>query len=49
MTPEFVYHVLTTVAVCGTLYGGIRADLRSQRESIARAHERLDSHIEAHK
>lgn len=31
------------------VWGGIRADIRNQRESIAAAHRRIDSHLENHK
>ncbi|MBT2180484.1 hypothetical protein KKP06_21960 [Ralstonia pickettii] len=33
----------------GSVYGAIRADLRSMRESVTRAHDRIDRHIENHK
>ena len=49
MHPDFVYQLIVTVLSVGAVYGGIRADLRNHRESIARLHQRIDEHIEGHK
>lgn len=42
MTPEFVYQIGVGVLFAGAIYGGIRADLKSIRESVTRAHQRID-------
>lgn len=53
MSTDLVYQVLMAVGTGGAIYGGIRADLRAMREQIAqasqsaaKAHERLDNHID---
>jgi hypothetical protein len=40
--------ILTSVGVGLCVYGGIRADLRSMREQIARNGARIDQHIDWH-
>lgn len=48
MSPEFIYQLLATLAGVAAVYGGIRADLKSMRESLTRAHVRIDDHIAEH-
>jgi hypothetical protein len=45
---ELIYQVLASLAAACAVYGGIKADLKNTRESVERAHERLDAHIENH-
>jgi outer membrane murein-binding lipoprotein Lpp len=52
---DFVWQVVATVAAAGAIYGGIRADLKAMHErvamaaeSAARAHERMDRHVETY-
>jgi hypothetical protein len=40
--------ILTSVGIGLCVYGGIRADLRSMREQIARTEGRIDRHIDWH-
>jgi hypothetical protein len=50
MSPELLtwWPVAASVLGAVAVYGGIRADLRSMRDSIERAHARIDSHIDSH-
>lgn len=48
MSAEFIYQLLALLVTCGAVYGGIRADLKSMRESLTRAHCRIDDHINEH-
>lgn len=43
-----LWPVMGPVLAAGAVYGGIRADLRGMRDSIARAHARIDEHINLH-
>ena len=45
---EFWLQLAGIIAGCGAIYGGIRADIKVQRESIARAHQRIDQHLTEH-
>lgn len=49
MTPEMIYQGLVYLFSGAVLWGGIRADIRNQREAIASAHRRIDKHLEGHK
>jgi hypothetical protein len=46
-------HFIAIIAGAGAIYGGIRADLKAMHEKLAenaaaaaRAHERIDRHVE---
>lgn len=54
LTPELLWQAGLSLAACGAVYGGIRADLRtmhaaiqSVKEDADEAHRRLDRHLEA--
>lgn len=53
MPAEFIYQVAVSLLAAGAVYGGIRSDLKSQHEEIARAqkmadwaHHRINEHLE---
>jgi len=50
---DILWQAATFIATAASVYGGIRADLKAQREAIniahetaVRAHRRLDDHID---
>lgn len=45
MVKEIVY----ALAIGGAIYGGIRADLKWLKTSVARLDRRIDEHLEGHK
>lgn len=45
---SLVVNVVVIVATAGACYGAIRADLRHLRDSVTRAHERIDDHLQQH-
>lgn len=55
MNPDLIYQIGLGLLAAGAVYGGIRTDLRWQREkseaaaqSARRAHERIDEHVNHH-
>lgn len=49
ITPQFVMWIVSTLAMCAAVYGGIRSDLKhimndqaKHREDIDKAHSRID-------
>lgn len=42
------WSVVVSLLGAAAVYGGIRADLRSMRKDIDRAHVRVDEHIDFH-
>lgn len=53
MTPELAAQIIGYAMLAGAIYGGIKADLRAMHQQVqaalhsaARAHERIDNHLE---
>lgn len=40
--------IIKVVASAAAVYGAIRADLKTMKQSLDRAHERIDKHIDDH-
>ena len=45
---EWLIQVAGLLVGGGALYGAIRQDLKNQRASLARAHKRIDDHMDWH-
>jgi hypothetical protein len=53
LSPEFVYQILVMLATAGTVYGGIRSDIKgmlirikANETAIEEGRQRMDNHIE---
>lgn len=49
MTVDWLLNGFVMLLAGAAVWGGIRADIRNQRESVAAAHRRIDNHLENHK
>lgn len=48
MDGSLILQIVAGIVGAAAVYGGIRADLKSMRESLTRAHVRIDDHIKEH-
>ncbi|WP_156173778.1 hypothetical protein [Cupriavidus basilensis] len=49
LTLDALKYLVSVLLGAGAAYGGIRADLRTMRASIDRAHKRMDNHLQGHR